>query len=53
MGAEAFIYVNIKGISLIVREEEYEGLLVGQKVDLFFEMTKAHFFDKKSELRVN
>lgn len=53
MGAEAFIYVGIKGLSIVVREEEYEGLLVGQRVELFFDMTKAHFFDKGSEVRVN
>ncbi len=51
MGNEEFLYFTISGIELISRIEASKSLAVsyGEDSEIYFDMEKAHFFDKDTE----
>ncbi len=49
MGAEAYLYLTTGKSPFIARVDSYEQLEVNQDIDLVFDMSKAHFFDKENE----
>jgi multiple sugar transport system ATP-binding protein len=53
MGAETYLYSNIDGQSFVARVDSSTDVHSQSKVDLAFNMEKAHFFDTQSEMRIN
>ncbi|SNT49025.1 multiple sugar transport system ATP-binding protein [Bacillus sp. OK838] len=53
MGAEIYLYSNIDGQSFVARVDSSTDVHSQSKVDLAFNMEKAHFFDAQSEMRIN
>lgn len=49
MGAEVFLYISAGRSSMIARVGGHDRPEVGQDMDLVFDMSKVHFFDKDSE----
>jgi len=49
MGAEVFLYATAGKSSLVARVGGHDRPEVGQDIDLVFDMSKVHFFDKDSE----
>lgn len=49
MGSEVYLYLNTGKHSLIARVGPHDKPEIGQFMDLVFDMSKAHFFDKDSE----
>ena len=49
MGAEIFLYITAGDSSLIARVGGNDKPEVNQDIDLVFDMSKAHFFDKDTE----
>ena len=52
MGAESMLYSQVNGQEFVARVDSRTDITHGQKVDLAFDMNKAHFFDTESELRI-
>ncbi len=53
MGSEMYLYASVGNHSIVARVNPQLKILEGQKVTLMFNMSKAHFFDKDSEERIN
>ncbi|WP_088006060.1 ABC transporter ATP-binding protein [Indiicoccus explosivorum] len=53
MGAEIILYSSIGGQNFIARVDARYGTEAGQPIDLAFDLSKAHFFDAASELRIH
>jgi multiple sugar transport system ATP-binding protein len=49
MGNELFLYLTTGSNAIVARVDVHEAPKVGQKVDLIFDMSKAHFFDAETE----
>ena len=49
MGNELFLYLTTGKHPIVARVDVHETPEVGQKLDLIFDMSKAHFFDKDTE----
>jgi multiple sugar transport system ATP-binding protein len=49
MGAEAYLYLTTGKSPFIARVDSYEQLEVNQDIDLVFDMSKSHFFDRETE----
>jgi multiple sugar transport system ATP-binding protein len=49
MGNELFLYLTTGSNQIVARVDVHEAPKVGQKVDLIFDMSKAHFFDAETE----
>ncbi len=49
MGAEAYLYLTTGKSPFLARVDSYEQIDINQDIDLVFDMTKAHFFDKETE----
>ena len=49
MGAEAYLYLTTGKSPFMARVASYEQLEVNQDIDLVFDMSKAHFFDRATE----
>ena len=49
MGAEVFLYIAAGKSSFIARVGGHDKPDVGQDLDLVFDMSKVHFFDKDTE----
>lgn len=49
MGAEAYLYLTTGKTPFIARVDSYEQLEVNQDIDLVFDMSKAHFFNRQTE----
>ncbi|MBU4343370.1 MAG: sn-glycerol-3-phosphate ABC transporter ATP-binding protein UgpC [Candidatus Omnitrophica bacterium] len=49
MGAEVFLYIKAGNSSLIARVGGHTKPEVNQDMDIVFDMSKAHFFDKDTE----
>jgi multiple sugar transport system ATP-binding protein len=49
MGNELFLYLTTGSNPIVARVDVHEAPKVGQKVDLIFDMSKAHFFDAETE----
>ncbi|RZT24188.1 MULTISPECIES: ABC transporter ATP-binding protein [Fictibacillus] len=52
MGAETFLYSTVSGQDFIARVDSRTDIRNGQSISLAFDMNKAHFFDKETELRI-
>lgn len=52
-GAEQMIYSNIEGQSFVGKIDSTNTVYPGDYMNLVFQLRYAHFFDKKSELRIN
>jgi multiple sugar transport system ATP-binding protein len=49
MGSEVYLYLNTGRHTFIARVGAHDRPKVGQDMDLVFDMSKAHFFDKDTE----
>lgn len=52
MGAEVFLYLNTAKTPFIARVGGHDQPEVHQELDLVFDMSKVHFFDKTTELTI-
>ncbi|MBM7573653.1 ABC transporter ATP-binding protein [Aquibacillus albus] len=52
LGAETYLYSSINDQSFIARVDARPEITEGEKTDLAFDMTKTHFFDLDTELRI-
>jgi multiple sugar transport system ATP-binding protein len=52
MGAEVYLYLNTGKHSFTARVGAHNKPVVNQEIDMVFDMTKAHFFDPKTEKAV-
>ncbi|HXV18498.1 MAG TPA: sn-glycerol-3-phosphate ABC transporter ATP-binding protein UgpC [Candidatus Omnitrophota bacterium] len=52
MGAEAFLYLRCGANTFIARVSGHVRPAVNQDLDLVFDMSKAHFFDKNTEISI-
>ncbi|MFO6494740.1 MULTISPECIES: ABC transporter ATP-binding protein [Bacillus] len=53
MGAETMLYSQAGGQPFIARVDSRTDVQAGNTVALAFDMNKAHFFDKETELRIH
>lgn len=51
-GAETMIYANLAGQEYVARLDSRSDFKPGEKLELAFDMNKAHFFDAQTELRI-
>ena len=51
-GGEAYVYATADGFPLIARVEQATHPRIGERVRLRFDMTRAHYFDRRSEQRI-
>ncbi|MEH7109899.1 MULTISPECIES: ABC transporter ATP-binding protein [Bacillaceae] len=51
-GAELMIYSSVEGQDFVARLDSRSDVKPGDKVDLAFDLNKAHFFDADTEVRV-
>src|SRR3989338_6096934 len=49
MGSEVYLYLNTGKHTFIARVGEHDRPKINQEMDLVFDMSKVHFFDKDSE----
>ncbi|MDD4979675.1 MAG: sn-glycerol-3-phosphate ABC transporter ATP-binding protein UgpC [Candidatus Omnitrophica bacterium] len=49
MGSEVYLYLNTGKHTFIARAGAHDRPAVNQNMDVVFDMSKAHFFDKKTE----
>jgi multiple sugar transport system ATP-binding protein len=49
MGSEVFLYLVSEGKTFVARVDPRTTGRVGNKLDIAFNMDKAHFFDAKTE----
>ncbi|MCE7793702.1 sn-glycerol-3-phosphate ABC transporter ATP-binding protein UgpC [Salipaludibacillus sp. CUR1] len=52
MGAESFLYSKVSDQEFIARVDSRTDVSSGNKLELAFDMNKAHFFDPENELRI-
>lgn len=52
LGAEIMLYSKIGNTEFVARLEAQQVYKTGEKVQLAFNLNKAHFFDKKTELAI-
>ncbi|UTR14198.1 sn-glycerol-3-phosphate ABC transporter ATP-binding protein UgpC [Salipaludibacillus sp. LMS25] len=52
MGAESYLYSKVSDQDFIARVDSRTDVQSGNKIQLAFDMNKAHFFDPESELRI-
>jgi len=50
MGAETYLYLDSGGHSFIAKVQSGDRYKINQKINLYFNIEKAHFFDPESEL---
>lgn len=51
-GSEMMIYSKIEGQNVVATVDVRHNIEPGQKIELAFNMNKAHFFNKDSEIRI-
>lgn len=51
-GAETMIYSSFAGQDFVARVDSRTDIQPGDKLDMAFDMNKAHFFDKETESRI-
>ncbi|MBL7070516.1 MAG: TOBE domain-containing protein, partial [Candidatus Omnitrophica bacterium] len=49
MGSEVYLYLNTGIHTFIARVGAHDRPKVNQEMDMVFDMSKVHFFDKESE----
>ncbi len=52
MGAESYLYSKVSDQDFIARVDSRTDVTGGTKIDLAFDMNKAHFFDPETEQRI-
>jgi multiple sugar transport system ATP-binding protein len=52
MGSETIVYLNTTKNSITAKVGAKEKPEVNQKMELVFDMSKVHFFDKETELTI-
>ncbi|QHJ69190.1 MULTISPECIES: sn-glycerol-3-phosphate ABC transporter ATP-binding protein UgpC [Planococcaceae] len=52
MGSEIVLYSVVDNQDFIARVDSRFNVQAGQTIDMAFDMNRAHFFDKESELRI-
>lgn len=52
MGAETFLYSKINSQEFVARIDSRTDVAGGEKIDLAFNLNKAHFFDVDTEVRI-
>jgi len=52
MGSEAYIYLNTGKHSLVARVGVHDKPTINQDMDIVFDMSKVHFFDKDTDLTI-
>ncbi|WP_050180009.1 ABC transporter ATP-binding protein [Domibacillus robiginosus] len=52
LGAEIMVYSDIEGQNFVARLDSRLDIAAGEKLQLAFDMNKAHFFDAASEVRI-
>ena len=52
MGSEAFLYLNTGKNSLTARVGGHDRPAINQDMDLVFDMSKVHFFDKDTDITI-
>ncbi|MET1031585.1 ABC transporter ATP-binding protein [Domibacillus tundrae] len=52
LGAEIMVYSEIEGQSFVARLDSRLDIMAGEKIQLAFDLNKAHFFDATSEVRI-
>ncbi|MCZ2258456.1 ABC transporter ATP-binding protein [Sporosarcina sp. G11-34] len=52
MGAEIVLYSKVNGQDFVARVDARFNVEAGQTIDLAFNLSKAHFFDIETELRI-
>ena len=52
LGAEIMVYSDIEGQNFVARLDSRLDIMAGEKIQLAFDMNKAHFFDATSEVRI-
>ena len=52
MGSEVYLYLNTGRHTFIARVGAHDRPQVNQDMDLVFDMSKAHFFDKETEVTI-
>ncbi|WP_342597992.1 sn-glycerol-3-phosphate ABC transporter ATP-binding protein UgpC [Psychrobacillus sp. FSL H8-0483] len=51
-GSEIMLYSKVAGQDFVARVDSRFNVDAGERVDLAFDLNKAHFFDSESELRI-
>lgn len=51
-GAELMVYTSIEGQNFVARLDANTNIQSGQKIELAFNMSKVHFFDAETEVRI-
>ncbi|UFU00465.1 sn-glycerol-3-phosphate ABC transporter ATP-binding protein UgpC [Radiobacillus kanasensis] len=52
MGSESYLYSKVADQDFIARVDSRTDINGGEEIELAFDMNKAHFFDKDTELRI-
>ena len=52
MGSEAYLYLNTGKNSLIAKVDGHNKPTINQDMDLVFDMSKIHFFDKDTDIAI-
>ncbi|WP_046174296.1 ABC transporter ATP-binding protein [Domibacillus indicus] len=52
LGAEIMVYSDVAGQNFVARLDSRLDIAAGEKIQLAFDMNKAHFFDATSEVRI-
>ncbi|QFF99158.1 sn-glycerol-3-phosphate ABC transporter ATP-binding protein UgpC [Psychrobacillus glaciei] len=52
MGSEIVLYSKVNDQDFVARIDSRFNVVAGDTIDLAFDLSKAHFFDKKTELRI-
>ncbi len=52
MGAEIYLYINCEGNSITARVEPTSKAKPGDSVDIAFDLSKTHVFDKETEVAI-
>jgi multiple sugar transport system ATP-binding protein len=52
MGSETYLYLTTGAHSFVARVHANERFTVSEKLSLTFDIAKAHFFDRRSEVRI-
>ncbi|MGD9486867.1 MAG: ABC transporter ATP-binding protein [Calditrichaceae bacterium] len=52
MGNETYVYMKTGDSNLVMRSTSSGEIELGSKIDIFFDLTKIHFFDPKTETAI-
>jgi multiple sugar transport system ATP-binding protein len=52
MGAECVLYVNCGGVDMVVNLDSATAAKEGQPLEVLFDMSKCHVFDKETDITI-